>query len=46
MGACLALSGHGWLEPAFARQGGTPGRESKRFLVNPALLRARKGRCR
>lgn len=35
--ACLALSGHGWLRPAFARQGQTPGRESKRFLVNPAL---------
>ncbi|GEQ96636.1 hypothetical protein JCM17844_02730 [Iodidimonas gelatinilytica] len=37
MDACLTLSGYHWLKPAFARQGETAGRESKRFLVNPAL---------
>jgi len=37
MGACLVLSGHHWLKPAFARRGDTAGRESKRFIVNPAL---------
>jgi hypothetical protein len=37
--ACAALVDAGWLRPAGTRAGGTEGRRTKDFEVNPAVLR-------